>query len=77
VGTLLNAAAIFHFRQALLQLNAIHNLSPSHPQLKPVPRIFTLCSSIFALCSLLFAFYSLLLTFYLCSLLFATRLFVL
>jgi hypothetical protein len=29
MGSLFQATAVFNFRQAFLQLNAIHNLSPS------------------------------------------------
>src|SRR5258708_3689165 len=38
MGALIDAAAVFHFRQALLQLNAIHNLSPSLPRLASLPQ---------------------------------------
>jgi hypothetical protein len=34
MGSLFQAAAVFYFRQALLQLNAIHNHSPSLSQFK-------------------------------------------
>jgi hypothetical protein len=39
MGTLFHIAAVFYFRQALLQLNAIHNLSPSLPRLTFLPQL--------------------------------------
>jgi hypothetical protein len=42
MGTLFYRARVFHFRQAVLQLNAIHtNLSPSRPRLKLPTQLLT------------------------------------
>jgi hypothetical protein len=36
--SLIQPAAVVYFRQALLQLNAIHNLSPNSPAAELAPR---------------------------------------
>src|SRR6202166_5213041 len=46
MSTLFHGASIFHFRQAVLQLNAIHaNLSPSTLPLKLRLQLLTPCST--------------------------------